>query len=91
MPRPRKIRKLSHSPDTTYFKPQGIPMKELQVINLSHEELEAIRLKYIEDLDQNACAEKMQTSQSTFQRILTSANKNIAKALVQGYAIKIIK
>jgi len=91
MPRPRRIRKISHSPDITYFKPQGVPMKELQIINLPHEELEAIRLKYIENLDQTACAERMQTSQSTFQRILTSANKNIAKALVQGYAIRIIK
>lgn len=66
-------------------------MRDLEFVELSHEEMEAMRLKNIEELDQNEAAKKMQTSQSTFQRILSSAYKKIAQGLVEGKAIKIIK
>jgi predicted DNA-binding protein (UPF0251 family) len=74
-----------------YFKPQGIPMRNLQVVMLSLEEIEAYRLRHIEDMDQQEAAEKMNTSTSTYQRILYSAYKKIADALTGGKAIKIIK
>lgn len=91
MPRPRLCRKINFSPSVKYFKPQGIPLRELSEVELTLEELEALRLKNIEDLDQVEAAEKMKTSQSTFQRILTSAHKKITEALVEGKAIKINK
>jgi len=50
-----------------------------------------LRLRNAEDLDQEAAAKKMNTSQSTFQRILSSAYKKITEALIEGKAIKIIK
>ena len=70
MPRPRLCRKVSFSPHITYFKPQGAPMRELEIIELTAEELEAYRLRHIKDLEQIEAAEKMHTSQSTYQRIL---------------------
>ncbi len=90
MPRPRLYRKISFNPSVTYFKPQGVPMRMLEEIELTQEELEALRLKNIENLDQMACAHKMKTSQSTLQRILSSAYKKISRALIEGKAIKII-
>ncbi len=66
-------------------------MRHLEVIELTTEEVEALRLKNIEDLDQIDCAKKMKTSQSTFQRILSSAYKKISEALINGKAIEIIK
>lgn len=66
-------------------------MRNLQVVELSLEEVEAYRLRHIEDMDQQAAAEKMYTSTSTYQRILYSAYKKIAEALVNGKAIKIIR
>jgi predicted DNA-binding protein (UPF0251 family) len=60
-------------------------------VDLRADEVEAIRLKYLEDCDQTEGAEKMHISQSTFQRILESANSKVAKALVYGMAIKIEK
>ncbi|OGL98321.1 hypothetical protein A2332_03775 [Candidatus Uhrbacteria bacterium RIFOXYB2_FULL_41_18] len=66
-------------------------MRSLECIELSLEELESLRLKCVEGLDQNTCAANMQTSQSTFQRILSSAQKKVAVALVYGMAIKIDK
>lgn len=91
MPRPRLYRKISFSPNVTYFKPQGIPMKTLEVISLNMDEIEALRLKNIKNLEQKDCAKKMKISQSTFQRILSSSYQKISKALIQGKAIKIIK
>ena len=91
MVRPRVRRHLRFNPNVRYFKPQGIPMSRLDIIEITHEELEALRLKNIEDLDQNQAAKKMNTSQSTFQRILATAYKKISQALTEGKAIKIIK
>ncbi len=91
MPRPRLKRKIGFNPEIRYFKPQGVPMRYLEIIELSSEEIEAIRLKNIEDINQEECAKKMNTSQSTFQRILSSAYRKISKALINGNAIKIIE
>lgn len=66
-------------------------MRFLEVVELTREEAEALRLKNVKDLDQIDAARQMKTSQSTFQRILASAYKKISKALIEGKAIKISK
>ncbi len=91
MPRPKSLRHITFQPNVTYFKPQGVPMRFLDVIELTHEEVECLRLKNIEGLDQDEAAKKIKTSQSTFQRILSSAYKKVSQALIKGQAIKIIK
>jgi len=91
MPRPRLCRRIKFNPNIVYFKPQGVPMRMLDEIELTTEELEALRLKNSKDLDQSEGAKLMKTSRSTFQRILSSAYKKITKALVEGKAIKIVK
>ena len=55
-----------------------------------YDDYSSYRLKYILDLEQIQAAEKMQTSQSTYQRILSATHKKIADALINGKAIKII-
>jgi len=64
-------------------------MCNLEVIVLTKEEAEALRLKNVKNLDQNQAAKEMHTSQSTFQRILSSAYKKISEAIIKGKAIKI--
>jgi predicted DNA-binding protein (UPF0251 family) len=91
MTRPKLCRKIEFDPDITYFKPQGVPLRNLEVVDLTLEEVEALRLKNVEGLEQIEAAEKMGTSQSTFQRILTSAYQKISNALINGKAIKIEK
>ncbi|HPA25421.1 MAG TPA: DUF134 domain-containing protein [bacterium] len=91
MSRPKLNRRIKFNPNITYFKPQGIPIMMLEEVELTHEEVEALRLKNIEELEQIECAKKMNTSQSTLQRILTSAYKKISQAIIEGKAIKIIK
>jgi len=89
MVRPRMCRRLKFRPKAKYFKPQGIPMSQLEEVSLSKEELEAVKLKDFDGLEQIEAAEKMNTSQSTFQRILSSARKKISESIIRGKALKI--
>jgi len=91
MTRPRLLRKIGFNPHVTYFKPQGVPLRSLEVVELSVEEVESYRLRHLKGLDQRQAASFMQTSASTYQRIYYSANKKIADAIINGKAIKIIK
>lgn len=91
MPRPRLCRRIRFCHRGFFYKPQGQPIRNLKIIEITTEEAEALRLKDVEGLDQIICAKKMNTSQSTFQRILTSARKKISQALIKGYALKIVK
>lgn len=88
MVRPFQTRQIRLRPRTTYFKPRGIPMNQLSEVVLTLDEVEALRLKNIEDLDQAQCAKKMKISSSTLQRILTSAYKKVTEALIKGKAIR---
>jgi predicted DNA-binding protein (UPF0251 family) len=76
-------------PQVTYFKPSGVPLAALQEVRLSIEEAEAIRLRDIEGLEQDDCAQKMSVSRTTFARILLSARQKMADALLNGKAIRI--
>jgi predicted DNA-binding protein (UPF0251 family) len=89
MPRPKKCRRVEYMPTLTYFKPAGVPLRELEEVRLTVEELEAVRLKDLEGLDQEDCAARMAISRPTFQRLLTEARTKIAEAFVQGKAIRI--
>jgi predicted DNA-binding protein (UPF0251 family) len=89
MVRPRKCRMINCEPLMTYFKPRGVPMTELENVSLAMDEFEALRLKDLEELDQEKAATTMNVSQPTFHRILESAHKKVADALVRGKAIRI--
>jgi len=89
MPRPRRFRRVRFQPDVIYFKPRGVEMRNLEESVITIDELEAIRLKDYEGLDQENAAKKMNISQPTFHRLLLSARKNISDGLVNGKAIKI--
>jgi len=89
LPRPPKLRNVAFFPYLRYFKPAGVPMTELQEEVLTVEEIEALRLKDLEGLDQDSCAEMMGVSQSTFQRMLAGARFKLVRGLIEGKAIRI--
>lgn len=89
MARPPKVRRVEFVPHATYFKPAGIPAKELEEIVLTVEEVEAMRLKDVEKLDQESCAASMHISRATFQRILTSAREKTSNAIIDGKALRV--
>jgi predicted DNA-binding protein (UPF0251 family) len=87
MPRPKRCRRISSTPGSSYFKPRGIPLSELEEVVLSVDEFEAIRLADLEGLYQEPAAEKMSVSRQTFGRIIESAHQKVAEALVRGKAL----
>ena len=89
MSRPVKFRRVASMPEVAYFKPSGVPHHLLGSLRLSVEEAEAIRLKDLDGLEQEQCAERMNISRTTFQRVLHSARQKVADALLNGKTIKI--
>ncbi|NLV92753.1 MAG: DUF134 domain-containing protein [Firmicutes bacterium] len=89
MARPTKPRRVHNLPEASLFKPAGVPGREMEEVTLAVEELEALRLKDLEGLDQAECAEIMEVSRPTFQRILGSARQKVATALVEAKALRI--
>ena len=89
MGRQPRWRRVDFMPQVTYFKPSGVPLAALQEVRLSIEEAEAIRLRDIEGLEQDDCAQNMSVSRTTFARILLSARQKMADALLNGKAIRI--
>jgi predicted DNA-binding protein (UPF0251 family) len=89
MPRPRKCRRVQGQPAVGLFKPQGVPLSGLRGVVLPVEGLEALRLSDVEGLDQEAAAAMMNVSRPTFSRVLGEARSIVAKALVNGWAIRI--
>jgi predicted DNA-binding protein (UPF0251 family) len=89
MVRPRLKRHVRFFPNVKFFKPRGVPMRNLKIEKLTHEEVEALRLRHLDDLEQEEVAKKMKTSRTTVQRILNSGYKKLVGAIVEGRAIAI--
>jgi len=89
MARPEKHRRVCKLPIMKGFKPFGIPGCKLEVVQLTIEEYESIRLVNYEMLQQKEAAVLMNVSRPTLTRIYNKALKNITKAFVEGKAIVI--
>lgn len=89
MTRPRRPRRIGYRPDVMYFKPRGVPMRMLEEVVIKADELEALRLSDVNQMDQTSAAKQMGISQSTFARMLASARKKLAEAIVRGKAIQL--
>ncbi len=89
MPRRRRCRFIQNRPIVNLYKPCGIPQRDIKILTLSLEELEAIRLVDMEKMEQTEACKLMDVSRPTFSRVLSSARRIIAEALVGGYALSI--
>jgi predicted DNA-binding protein (UPF0251 family) len=82
-------RRVSCLPKATYYKPREVPLCDLEIINLSIEELETIRLCDLLHIEQNEAADMMGISRKTFWNDLQKARQKVVDALVNGKAIEI--
>ncbi len=89
MPRPFCKRFVGWQPQVALFKPAGIPAGELEIVVLSLDEVEALRLADLNGQYQEAAADQMKISRATFARIVESARRKVADALVHGKALQI--
>ena len=87
--RQRFRRRVGYRFNDTYFKPRGIPLSDLSEVEITDEELETLRLRYIEKVDQEQASKMMGISQSQYQRDLTTVLEKITKAFIEGNAISI--
>lgn len=89
MARPVKCRRVGCDLPARYFKPQGIPLCELEEIELALDEVEAMRLTDVEDLYQADAAERMGISRQTLGNIVARAHKKVARAILEGKALRV--
>ena len=87
--RPKKTRWVGCKPGDRCFRPVHVPRKDIVVTQITMDELEALRLCDLLYLEQDTAAKKMKVHRSTVSRILTSARKKVANALVHSHGIKI--
>jgi predicted DNA-binding protein (UPF0251 family) len=89
MARPVKCRRINCAPAANYFKPAGIPLRDLEEVVLGLDELEAMRLTDLEGGYQQDAADQMGVSRQTIGNILNSAHAKVADALLNGKALRI--
>jgi predicted DNA-binding protein (UPF0251 family) len=89
MARPSHPRRIALELERRVFKPQAQRMDRLEVVELTLDGLESLRLADLEGLYQEEAARRMGVSRPTFARILAGARKAVAEALVLGRAISI--
>lgn len=89
MSRPCCKRRVNLCPASVYFKPQGVPIRALEVLTLALDELEALRLADCEGQYYDEASARMGVSRATFGRIVEAARRKVAQALVHGKALRI--
>jgi predicted DNA-binding protein (UPF0251 family) len=69
------------------YKPSGIPLSSMEIIELGLDELEAMRLCDFDGMQQEEAADAMGISRGTIQRLLESGRRKTLDALVHGKAL----
>ncbi len=87
--RPQKTRWVKCLPGERCFRPIAIPGSKLQGVVLTLDEIEAMRLACLEGLKQEEAAKLMKISRPTFSRVISSACKKLADAIVNIKSIKV--
>ncbi len=87
MSRPVKCRKVCHFPTSTGFDP--VEKSEAEVIQLTIDEYETIRLIDYEGLSQEQCCAYLQVARTTVQKIYESARAKLAHMIVEGRSLRI--
>ena len=87
MARPQKDRIVACDPTISYFKPRGVPLRQIEEVRLTIDQMEALRLADLVGLSQEAAGKQMGVSRATFGRIVQRARQVVADALVNGKAI----
>lgn len=89
MPRPQKCKKVCCLPESNMYGPLKESGVEKDIIIMTVEEYETVRLIDLEGLTQEECAEKMKVARATVQKIYNEARSKMAAALVNGNILKI--
>jgi uncharacterized protein len=87
MPRQKKTRYCRGVEGYNLFKPSGIPLSQIEIVEIGLDELEAMRLCDGEGTQQEQAADVMGVSRGTIQRLLETGRLKTIDALVHGKAL----
>ncbi|HEB83885.1 MAG TPA: DUF134 domain-containing protein [Bacteroidetes bacterium] len=90
MSRPPIRRQVSVRPAAMVFKPVGLPYHRLEELELTLDELEALRLAHMQGFYQEAISRRMGVSRQTAARILDRAHRKMTEALIEGKALRVV-
>lgn len=82
MPRPQRSRKICKEPVYAQFSPDAV--QNAQIVELTVDEFEVVRLVDLEKMTHEQCAERMEISRTTVTEIYQGAREKIADCLVNG-------
>lgn len=82
MSRPMKMRRICCLPEYNRFGPLGINNNLDNIVNMTLDEYETIRLIDLEGFTQAQCAKQMNVARTTVQSIYDTARKKIADSIV---------
>ena len=89
MSRPCCLRQIGFKPGAGLFRPAGVPLCALEMVTLTLDEVEALRLADLNGLYQEQAAREMGISRPTFSRIIEGARRKVADALIHGKALRL--
>lgn len=87
MPRPCKRRRICSMPRNLRFAPVG--HENTEIVNMTLDEYEAIRLIDSLRMNQEECAKRMGVARTTAQSIYNNARMKIAECIVEGKELHI--
>lgn len=89
MPRPKKNRRVCGLPNYCEFGPLNKDFNHNDIVMITVEEFEVVRLMDLEGLEQEECAKRMDVARSTVQRMYIEAKRKVADSLVNGKVLKV--
>lgn len=89
MSRPRKCRKVCCMPGCNRFGPLDEQWEPDNIIVMTVDEYETVRLIDLEGLTQEQCAAQMNVARTTVQSIYNNARRKLSDSLVNGKVLQI--
>ncbi|AMG01829.1 DUF134 domain-containing protein [Vibrio mimicus] len=89
MARPKIPRRIGCHPPAACFKPNGVPMSQLDSVELAPDELEALRLVDQLGLQQQQAALQMQVSRQTLANLVKAARFKVVDCLLNQKVLHI--
>jgi len=90
-PKPRIIGFMLSKITFIPYDENGVPIRNTPPIEITPDELEAMRLVYFEGLTQEDAAKRMGVSRGTLWRALSSGRRKLVQALIERRPIVIVK
>lgn len=87
--RPRKRKRVCCVPKNKFYGPLNVTIERDQIIKITVEEYEVIRLIDLHSLSQEECATRMNVARTTIQRLYDEARHKLADSFINQKVLQI--